>query len=98
MQKGKNGAVSHNHRQCRTQLVDRYRIPIIILPAAVEESMPSVTDTNVMPRSVIAFTVSRMDVVRRSRSMPSVAISVVVNCRRSPRQQTVRSRWFVSSR
>src|SRR6478752_7616398 len=36
------------------------RTPIIILPAAVEESMPSVTDTNVTSRSVRAFTVSRM--------------------------------------
>jgi hypothetical protein len=34
------------------------RTPIIILPAAVEESMPSVTDTKVTPRSVRALTVS----------------------------------------
>ena len=29
-------------------------------PAAVDESMPSVVDTNVTPRSVRAFTVARM--------------------------------------
>jgi hypothetical protein len=36
------------------------RTPIIIRPAAVLESMPSVVDTKVTPRSVSAFTVSRM--------------------------------------
>ena len=38
---------------------------IIILPAAVEESMPSVTDTNVTPRSVSALTVSTTGMLKR---------------------------------
>jgi hypothetical protein len=46
------------------------RTPIIIRPAAVEESMPSVVDTRVMPWSVSSLTVFQ-DVlrhhVRRSR-------------------------------
>ena len=45
------------------------RTPIIIRPAGVEESIPSVTDTRVMSRSVRSFTVCRMWIMLRpSRS------------------------------
>jgi hypothetical protein len=45
------------------------RTPIIIGPAGVDESMPSVADTGVTPRSVRALTVARMcNVLRPSRS------------------------------
>jgi hypothetical protein len=36
------------------------KTPIIMRPAAVEESIPSVVDTSVTPRSVSSLTVSRM--------------------------------------
>jgi hypothetical protein len=36
------------------------RTPIIIRPAGVEESIPSLVDTNVTPRSVNSLTVCRM--------------------------------------
>jgi hypothetical protein len=41
--------------------------PIIMRPAAVDESMPSVVEINVTPRSVKALTVSRMCSVLRPR-------------------------------
>ncbi len=45
------------------------RTPIIMRPAGVDESMPSVTDTRVTPPPVKTFTVSRMwRVLRPSRS------------------------------
>jgi hypothetical protein len=42
---------------------------VLKIPAAVEESIPSVVDTSVTPRSVSALTVSRMwSVLRPNRS------------------------------
>lgn len=47
----------------------RPRTPIIMRPAAVEESIPSLVEINVMPRSVRALTVSKMcNALRPSRS------------------------------
>jgi hypothetical protein len=43
------------------------KTPIIMRPVAVEESIPSVVDTSVTPRSVSALTVSRMCSVLRPK-------------------------------